>query len=196
VVGSAYYVAPEVLKRSYGPGADVWSIGVIMYILLSGQPPFWGPTESSIFNEILRFKLNLKKAPWPQISESAKDIMLKMLTFDPRGRITAAQALSHPWVKGEEALDVPLDVSVINNMKEFSSYSRFKKIAIKKLAQTLTEEEIRDLKDQFRRIDKDNSGTITHQELVESVRHMRTNSDGIQVISDGEVEGMLQGIDR
>merc|ERR1711871_794824 len=81
-------------------------------------------------------------------------------------------------------------------MKEFSSYSRFKKIAIKKLAQTLTEEEIRDLKDQFRRIDKDNSGTITHQELVESVRHMRTNSDGIQVISDGEVEGMLQGIDR
>ena len=195
VVGSAYYVAPEVLKRKYGPIADVWSIGVIMYILLSGQPPFWGPTESGIFNEILRYKLDLKKAPWPQISKSAKDIMVKMLTFDPRGRITAAQALSHPWVKGDNVSDIPLDMSVINNMKEFSSYGRMKKLAIKKLAQTFTEEEIRDLKDQFRRIDQDNSGTITHQELIESVRHMKTNSDGVQVIPDKEVSEMLQGID-
>jgi len=195
VVGSAYYVAPEVLKRKYGPLADVWSIGVIMYILLSGQPPFWGPTESGIFNEILRYKLDLSKAPWPQISRSAKDILLKMLTFDPRARITAAQALSHAWVKGENASDIPLDMSVINNMKEFASYGRLKKLAIKKLAQTFSEEEIRDLKDQFKKIDTDNSGTITHAELVESVRHMRTNSDGVQVIPDIEVDKMLEGID-
>jgi calcium-dependent protein kinase len=192
VVGSAYYVAPEVLKRRYGPLADVWSIGVIMYILLSGQPPFWGPTESGIFNEILRYKVNLKKAPWPQISTSAKDIMMRMLTFDPRARVTAAQALSHAWVSGD-ASDIPLDMSVINNMKEFSSYGRLKKLAIKKLAQTFTEEEIRDLKDQFKKIDKDNNGTITHQELIESVRHMR--SDGVQVIPDREVSDMLEGMD-
>jgi len=195
VVGSAYYVAPEVLKRKYGPLADVWSIGVIMYILLSGQPPFWGPTENGIFNEILRHKLDLGKKPWPQISASAKDIMLKMLTFDPRARITAAQALSHPWVRGDKASDVPLDVSVINSMKEFSTYSRIKKIAIRKLAQTFSEDEVRDLKDQFRQIDKDQSGTITHQELIESVRHMKTNSDGVQVIPDKDVQNILQGID-
>mmetsp|Transcript_1630 Transcript_1630/g.2696 ORF Transcript_1630/g.2696 Transcript_1630/m.2696 type:complete len:531 (-) Transcript_1630:243-1835(-) len=195
VVGSAYYVAPEVLKRKYGPLADVWSVGVIMYILLSGQPPFWGPTESGIFNEILRYKLDLTKAPWPQISKSAKDIMLKMLTFDPRARITAGQALSHAWVKGENASEIPLDMSVINNMKEFSSYGRLKKLAIKMLSKTFTEEEIVSLKDQFRKIDKDGSGTITHQELIESVRHMRTNSDGVQVIPDGEVDKMLEGID-
>lgn len=195
VVGSAYYVAPEVLKRKYGPLADVWSIGVIMYILLSGQPPFWGPTESGIFNEILRYKLDMTKPPWTQISSSAKDIMLKMLTFDQRARITAAQALSHPWVKGDKASDIPLDMSVINNMKEFASYGRMKKIAIKKLAQTFTDEEILGLKDQFQKIDKDNSGTITHTELMESVRHMKTNSDGVQVIPDTEVEEILKGID-
>lgn len=166
-----------------------------MYILLSGQPPFWGPTESGIFNEILRYKLDMTKPPWTQISSSAKDIMLKMLTFDQRARITAAQALSHPWVKGDKASDIPLDMSVINNMKEFASYGRMKKIAIKKLAQTFTDEEILGLKDQFQKIDKDNSGTITHTELVESVRHMKTNSDGVQVIPDTEVEDILKGID-
>jgi calcium-dependent protein kinase len=119
--------------------------------------------------------------------------MMRMLTFDPRARVTAAQALSHAWVSGD-ASDIPLDMSVINNMKEFSSYGRLKKLAIKKLAQTFTEEEIRDLKDQFKKIDKDNNGTITHQELIESVRHMR--SDGVQVIPDREVSDMLEGMDR
>jgi len=195
VVGSAYYVAPEVLKRNYGPPADIWSIGVIMYILLSGQPPFWGPTESAIFNEILRAKLNLSQSPWPHISASAKDILKRMLTVDPKARITAAQALSCPWVKGEGTSEIPLDISVINNMKEFASFGKMKKLAIKKLAQTFSDEEIRDLKDQFRSIDRDGSGTITYQELMDSVRHMKTNEAGVQVIPDDEVTSILRGMD-
>jgi len=195
VVGSAYYVAPEVLRRNYGPAADVWSIGIIMYILLSGQPPFWGPTESVIFNEILRAKLNLRQSPWPKVSRGAKDILKRMLCVDPRARITASQALSHPWIRGENASEVPLDISVISNMKDFSTYGKMKKLAMKKLAQTFSEEEITDLRDQFKSIDRDGSGTITRNELMASIRHMRTDETGVQVIPDEEVSSILEGID-
>ncbi|CAI7783831.1 unnamed protein product [Closterium sp. NIES-54] len=120
VVGSAYYVAPEVLKRRSGPESDVWSIGVITYILLSGRRPFWDKTEAGIFNEVLKKKPDFREKPWPQISSSAKDFVKKLLKKDPRARPTAAQALSHPWVKeGGNASSIPLDIAVLSNMREF-----------------------------------------------------------------------------
>lgn len=118
LVGSAYYVAPEVLQRNYGKEIDVWSAGVILYILLCGTPPFWEgtknhhllficfnfyltyydlkmniETEKGIFDAILKGEVDIKTSPWNTISESAKDLVLKMLTKDPKKRITAAQAL-------------------------------------------------------------------------------------------------------
>ncbi|KAG0488333.1 hypothetical protein HPP92_007144 [Vanilla planifolia] len=93
IVGSAYYVAPEVLKRKSGPESDVWSIGVITYILLCGRRPFWDKTEDGIFKEVLKNKPDFKKKPWPSISTSAKDFVLKLLVKEPRARLTAAQAL-------------------------------------------------------------------------------------------------------
>ncbi|KHG24389.1 Calcium-dependent protein kinase 28 [Gossypium arboreum] len=97
IVGSAYYVAPEVLKRKSGPESDVWSIGVITYILLCGKRPFWDKTEDGIFREVLKNKPDFRRKPWPTISDSAKDFVKKLLVKDPRARLTAAQALSHPW---------------------------------------------------------------------------------------------------
>ncbi|PKI63096.1 hypothetical protein CRG98_016498 [Punica granatum] len=93
IVGSAYYVAPEVLKRKSGPESDVWSIGVITYILLCGRRPFWDKTEDGIFKEVLRNKPDFRRKPWPTITHSAKDFVKKLLVKDPRARLTAAQAL-------------------------------------------------------------------------------------------------------
>lgn len=93
IVGSAYYVAPEVLKRRSGPESDVWSIGVITYILLCGRRPFWDRTEDGIFKEVLRNKPDFRRKPWSTISDSAKDFVKKLLVKDPRARLTAAQAL-------------------------------------------------------------------------------------------------------
>ncbi|GMP75479.1 hypothetical protein CsSME_00032553 [Camellia sinensis var. sinensis] len=93
IVGSAYYVAPEVLRHSYGKEIDVWSAGVILYILLSGVPPFWAETEKGIFDAILQGELDFVSPPWPSISNSAKDLVRKILTKDPRKRITAAKVL-------------------------------------------------------------------------------------------------------
>lgn len=94
IVGSAYYVAPEVLHRSYGTEADVWSIGVIAYILLCGSRPFWARTESGIFRAVLKADPSFDESPWPSLSSEAKDFVKRLLNKDPRKRMTAAQALS------------------------------------------------------------------------------------------------------
>lgn len=94
IVGSAYYVAPEVLHRSYSIEADVWSIGVITYILLCGSRPFWARTESGIFKSVLKSDPTFDEAPWPSVSEEAKDFVKRLLIKDRHRRMTAVQALS------------------------------------------------------------------------------------------------------
>ncbi|XP_009759436.1 calcium-dependent protein kinase 28-like isoform X2 [Nicotiana sylvestris] len=170
IVGSAYYVAPEVLKRRSGPESDVWSIGVITYILLCGRRPFWDKTEDGIFKEVLRNKPDFRRKPWPTISNSAKDFVKKLLVKDPRARLTAAQALSHPWVReGGDASEIPLDISVLSNMRQFVKYSRLKQFALRALASTVDEEELADVRDQFSAIDVDKNGVISLEEMRQAL---------------------------
>ncbi|XP_068646645.1 calcium-dependent protein kinase 18-like [Aristolochia californica] len=197
IVGSAYYVAPEVLKRKSGPESDVWSIGVITYILLCGKRPFWDKTEDGIFKEVLRNKPDFRRKPWPNISNGAKDFVNKLLVKDPRARLTAAQALSHPWVReGGNASEIPLDISVLSNMRQFVKYSRLKQFALRALASTLNDEELADLRDQFDAIDVDRNGAISLDEMrhalakdlpwrlkgprvLEILQAMDSNTDGL-----------------
>ncbi|PIN08903.1 Ca2+/calmodulin-dependent protein kinase, EF-Hand protein superfamily [Handroanthus impetiginosus] len=191
IVGSAYYVAPEVLKRKSGPESDVWSIGVITYILLCGRRPFWDKTEDGIFKEVLRNKPDFRRKPWPQISNAAKDFVKKLLIKDPRARLTAAQALSHPWVReGGEASEIPLDISVLSNMRQFVKYSRFKQFALRALASTLDEEELADLRDQFDAIDVDKNGVISLEEMRQALE-----KDLPWKMKDSRVVEILQAID-
>ncbi|KAL4197699.1 hypothetical protein AMTRI_Chr04g189580 [Amborella trichopoda] len=166
VVGSAYYVAPEVLKRNYGPEIDIWSIGVILYILLCGTPPFWAESDEGIFDEIMRGLIDFRSEPWPSISAGAKDLVRKMLNPDPKQRLTAFQVLNHRWTKEDgEASDTPLDNAVLNRLKQFRAMNKFKKIALRVIAKGLSEEEIMGLKEMFKGMDRDKSGTITFEEL-------------------------------
>ncbi|KAG9145100.1 hypothetical protein Leryth_008903 [Lithospermum erythrorhizon] len=98
-VGSPFYIAPEVLSGGYNQAADIWSAGVILYILLSGMPPFWGKTKSEIFDAVRGAKLRFHPHLWDHISASAKDLITKMICVDPSKRFTATEVLGHTWMK-------------------------------------------------------------------------------------------------
>lgn len=192
-VGTAYYIAPEVLKRQYGSEADIWSAGVILYILLCGVPPFWGDTEQAIFDAVSAGSYNLTSEPWPSISLSAKDLVRKMLDMDPKKRITIQEALSHPWLKADgEAPDTPLNSLVLTRMKQFRAMNKLKKIALKVIAESLSEEEIASLKELFESMDVDNSGTLTLEELKDGLAKQGSTiaeSEAYQLLDAADIDG-------
>nr|GMD22352.1 calcium-dependent protein kinase 29 isoform X2 [Ipomoea batatas] len=122
--------------------------------------------DKGTFEEILKGQLDLKSPPWPSISSDAKDLIRRMLAVDPRKRITAAEALEHPWLKEDgNASDRPIDSAVLNRMKQFRAMNKMKQLALKVIAKTLSEEEIKGLREMFNNMDTDRSGTITYEEL-------------------------------
>ncbi|CAN4109033.1 unnamed protein product [Withania somnifera] len=160
IVGSAYYVAPEVLHRSYGTEADMWSIGVISYILLCGSRPFWARTESGIFRAILKTDPNFEEAPWPSLSSDAVDFVKRLLNKDYRKRLTAAQALSHPWLAGHHDVKIPLDMIVYKLVKAYVYSSSLRKASLRALAKTLTIPQLAYLRDQFTLLGPSKSGLV------------------------------------
>nr|CAD1836315.1 unnamed protein product [Ananas comosus var. bracteatus] len=118
IVGSAYYVAPEVLHR-----------------------PFWARTESGIFRSVLRADPNFDDSPWPSISPEAKDFVKRLLNKDYRKRMTAPQALSHPWLRDEQR-QVPLDIFIYKLVKAYLRATPFKRAALKALSKAIPEDEL------------------------------------------------------
>lgn len=123
LVGSPFYIAPEVLAGSYNLAADVWSAGVILYILLSGMPPFWGKTKSKIFEAVKAADLRFPSEPWDHISKSAKDLIKGMLCIDPSRRFTAQQVLGNPETHVLSTLNAYLSYFYSDTLLEFLSTS-------------------------------------------------------------------------
>jgi len=165
IVGSAYYVAPEVLHRSYGTEADMWSIGVIAYILLCGSRPFWARTESGIFRAVLKAEPSFDEAPWPTLTAEAKDFVKRLLNKDYRKRMTASQALSHPWIRNAQQVKVPLDMIIYKLMRAYISSSSLRKSALRALAKTLTTNQLFYVREQFELLGPNKNGYISLQNL-------------------------------
>jgi len=100
-VGTAYYMSPELLKGKYDRSCDIWSIGIVAYILLCGYPPFNGDTDKDIFDSIKRGKLDFSHPSWSTKSGTAKDFIKSLLRMKPKKRLTAQEALMHPWIIGK-----------------------------------------------------------------------------------------------
>lgn len=125
--GTPGYVAPEVLaQKPYSKAVDCWSIGVIAYILLCGYPPFYDENDSRLFEQILRAEYEFDCPYWDDISESAKDFIKRLMEKDPNKRYTCEQALRHPWIAGDTALNKNIHESVSAQIRKNFAKSKWR----------------------------------------------------------------------
>lgn len=167
ILGTPYYVAPEVLKGDYDEKCDVWSIGAITYIMLCGEPPFIGKTNNEIFKKIVNDEVSFDKLKWKKISFEAKNFIKECMNKNPYKRFCAEKALNHDWFKSLniEANTNNLEKDILVNIKNFSSPQKFKKLVLRFLVNMLSHNELKELKKAFNTIDRDHSGLINTDEL-------------------------------
>ncbi|CAM9421813.1 unnamed protein product [Chrysoparadoxa australica] len=194
-VGTPYYIAPEVLTKKYDKACDLWSIGVIMYILLCGYPPFYGDNDHEIFRSIQKGEFRFLSPEWDTISDEAKHLISQLLLKDTTRRLTASQALVHPWFDlVMDGADTEANVSInkvrINHrLKRFVGSNAIKKLALNVIAHNVEEEDIGHLRKIFHSLDVDGNGEITVEELQLAVA-----SEGMLELQE-EVVALLAGVD-
>ncbi len=183
-VGSTYYVAPEVLLGNYTEKCDLWSMGVITYMMLSGSPPFWGNNDQLIRNRIIRGQYSVSDKVFKNVSKSGKDFIASLLKLDPASRPDAGKALRHPWLTKNASsqahaakgrLMTKADLSV--GLKKYSQFSKFRRTVLNVVARNMPPAELKVLRDTFQSIDVDNSGSLTINDLYKALRGHLSESE-------------------
>mmetsp|Transcript_11236 Transcript_11236/g.38336 ORF Transcript_11236/g.38336 Transcript_11236/m.38336 type:complete len:261 (+) Transcript_11236:263-1045(+) len=126
--GTPGYVAPEVLEqRGYGPEVDLWSIGVILYILLCGFPPFYDENNSVLFSQIKKGDYSFPSPYWDDISSEAKDLVKKLLQVNPAKRLKSEEIVEHPWISSRHSNSSSALLLQQEQLKKYVARGRFKR---------------------------------------------------------------------
>lgn len=172
IVGSPFYLSPEVVNNSYGLECDVWSCGVILYILLSGYPPFDGKNNLEIFNKIKKMQFDFNKPVWAGVSELARDLIRKLLQ-PAKSRISALEALNHPWIRSQGSSLAPkLDLidSLKQNLQEFNSRNKLHgAITAFISSQVISNRDTKHIREAFKALDTNSDGKISKEELAQGL---------------------------
>jgi len=173
--GTPYYVAPEVLKGAYDEKCDIWSCGVICYVLLCGYPPFYGDRDEDILRQVKKGEFDFPSPDWDNISDEGKKIIKKMLTLDPKKRPSAFELLddekAHPWLSAHA--DKPkgnIGKDLGAKLRSFSGVGKLKKVAMTMIAQQMSDKDVSELKQTFALLDKNNDGTLTYKEIFDGFK--------------------------
>jgi Ca2+-binding EF-hand superfamily protein len=167
-------MAPEVLKGTYTSQADLWSVGVIAYMLLSSQMPFYGRKRSHIVEQIMQCKYDFKGRRWKRVSPQARTFVEDLLVLDPEDRVTANEALQSSWLNKRYAATVRAPTieevdTTANTIKKYSTYSHLKKLALMVIAHKSTSSEIGILRKVFQQYDKNKDGTIQLEDFQDAL---------------------------
>jgi calcium-dependent protein kinase len=193
VSGTPYYIAPEVLFEKYDEKCDIWSCGVIMYILLCGYPPFNGETDNEILNKIKTGKFVFPEEEWDNISDEAKDLITKMLEFNPNTRSSASDCLGHRWLTDntKKNLDQKFSIKCLNNMKKFHAERKLQQAALTYIVNhLLSKEEKNELLELFQAFDKNGDGVLSKEEIFEGYKSILG-----EVEASKEVERIMNEVD-
>ena len=170
-IGTLLYCSPEVLRNNYSKECDIWSCGIIMYVLLSGHFPFFGKTEDDITKKILSGKFVFNKKYFSNVSDKAKDLISKCLIYNKNKRITAEEALKHEFfaddINPNNIFEDVIDSKhVLNSLKNYSNHSKIYQTVLAFLSHNYADkEEINRLKKIFYKIDLNLDGKLTKDEL-------------------------------
>eukprot|EP00931_Biecheleriopsis_adriatica_P119063 TRINITY_DN94348_c0_g1_i2.p1 TRINITY_DN94348_c0_g1~~TRINITY_DN94348_c0_g1_i2.p1 ORF type:complete len:557 (-),score=117.36 TRINITY_DN94348_c0_g1_i2:37-1707(-) len=168
-VGTMKYCSPQVLGGVYDNAADLWSCGVTMYILLAADPPFPGKNDAEVAQRVRKGNYAFKDAVWTNVSEDAKDLIRKLLKYQPHDRCTAAEALSHGWFRKlipDRLEAAPVRPGLLGDLRVYCQQSKFKRAALRCIAMQLGEGDARIQKD-FRALDQKGIGVLTEKDLEE-----------------------------
>jgi len=195
-VGTPYTIAPETIKGEYDEKVDVWALGVITYLLLSGDPPFGGmdgEALKTVRQNILDCNLVFEpKEIWDNVSDTAKKFIRRLLTEDPNDRPSAMEVQRDEWLQVQGTMDAehskPLPTKLVKNLLEFKDYSNLHKILLEVVSFTLLPGQIKELKSEFEKIDRDGRGEITLDDLKEVLLNRVTKNNGTTTLN-GDVDG-------
>lgn len=185
--GTVVFIAPEVLRNRYTLSADVWSVGIIAYLLLTGRLPFGDEDgqevselfltkqnyrNKDVFRAVLYSPLDFESPPWDTLSSDAKHLLQSLLRRESANRPTALEALRFKWLREESSPnEEPIARSIVQRLQRFGTYGRFKQVALRRVAHTFAADShlLTELRQLFDAIDTDCSGTITHDEMLEAM---------------------------
>jgi calcium-dependent protein kinase len=195
MVGTSYYIAPEVLCKNYNEKCDMWSCGVILYILLCGYPPFNGNDYKEIYHAIQFTEPDFSGEEWNDVSEKGKNLIKVLLVKDQNKRISAKEALNHPWFKQFKEEDTIFynsnndneqthkkNLKIISKMIEFVKGNRLKQAVLKFITtQFDLEKEEENLKNLFKQFDTDKNGIISKKEFETQLIKIYGENDAYQL---------------
>jgi len=189
MVGTAQYVAPQVLLRRYDKRCDLWSCGVILFTLLSGKAAFTGKTEQDVLNKVRQGTVSLSGPIWDNVSTDAKHLLRVLMRRNPVQRYSAEQALGHGWLRDHATASVSTQLaSCMNRLREFRMHSTLKKAALHAIADQLSTDETRHLREAFNALNVSESGVLTLSDLKNALAR-----SGHGDLTD--LEQILRGVD-
>ena len=186
--GSPYYIAPEVLKGNYDNKCDIWSIGIITYVMLTGILPFEGETNDEIFNKILTKEVNFEHPNFNIISNEAKMFIKLCLEKDPNKRISAQRLIENNWIKNSLLKNNSLKSDILYNLKNLNAINKMKVLIISYIVNNLSQTEQQKLQDAFYAIDLDHTGQICSEELYKACEENNIP------ISKSEINNIIQNL--
>jgi len=168
-VGSFTYAAPEVIMsrelKSYTEKCDLWSLGVLTYVMLCGKPPFWGSQREHI-KKALAEKYPMTAAPWDKMNPHAKNFVQRLIKANPENRMPIDQAAAHPWLVTRQAqASTSETVEILKNLRHFGSISTFTRMCIAAVAKQLDHKQLKDIHLVFRQMDTSGDGVLTLDEV-------------------------------
>ncbi|CAD8066872.1 unnamed protein product [Paramecium sonneborni] len=190
-LGTPYYIAPEVLLENYNEKCDVWSCGIILYILLCGYPPFSGRSESEILKRVKAAQLKFDHEDWSHISQDAQNLIKNMLNPNPAKRLSAQDAYNDKWIQNNAPSNV-INQKALQNLQQFHAKSKFKQAVLTFMAtQIITQQEQDELNKTFKAIDKNGDGKLSRQELIDGYTQV-TNNQELAII---QVDHIMELVD-